>query len=356
VLHLFSVESRRVAIVGAGPIGIELAVALKQAGVSYIHFDAKQIGQTMYWWPPATRWFSSNERIAIAGVPLTTNDQSKATREDYLRYLRSVVQQFDLKINTYEPVSGIEKTPGGFVVKTAPAAGPREYLAENVVLATGGTAAPRRLNVSGEDLPHVSHYMEDPHKYFGKRVLIVGRRNSAVEAALRCHHVGADVTISYRRSQFDGKSIKYWLTPEINGLMKVGKVKAQFNTVVSAIDAGGARLLSCRDDELFGPTGESAIDVEADFVLLLIGYVADMSLARKAGVKLMGENEIPQFNPATMETNIPGLYVAGTAIGGTQARYRIFLENCHSHVDRILASLMGAAPPAESQPNLAPET
>src|SRR5687768_13542913 len=140
-------DGARVAIIGAEPIGIELAVALKRAGISYFHFDAKQIGQTMYWWPPATRWFSSNERIAIAGVPLTTNDQSKATREDYLRYLRSVVQQFDLKINTYEPVSAIEKTPGGFVVKTEAAAGPRQYLAENVVLATGGTAAPRRLNV-----------------------------------------------------------------------------------------------------------------------------------------------------------------------------------------------------------------
>src|SRR5688572_3753498 len=172
-------QRTRVAIVGAGPIGIELAIALNRRSIPYVHLEAKQIGATMFWWPPGTRWFSSNERISLAGVPLQTNDQNKATREDYLRYLRSVVQQFDLRINTYEPVTSIEKTPAGFHLKTAPAAGPREYLAEHVILATGGTAAPRTLGVPGEDLPHVSHYMLDPHTYFQKRVLIVGGKNSA---------------------------------------------------------------------------------------------------------------------------------------------------------------------------------
>src|SRR3954464_8777038 len=175
-----------VAIIGAGPIGIELAVALKRAGVDYQHFDAKQIGHTISWFAPQTRFFSSNERIAIAGVPLMTADQSKSTREEYLAYLRRVVIEFDLAVNTYEPVVAIDRDDDNakFIVTTAPPQGRQQYRANKVILATGGTAKPRRLNVPGEDLPHVDHYFRDPHLYFRKRVLIIGGKNSAVEAAL----------------------------------------------------------------------------------------------------------------------------------------------------------------------------
>lgn len=349
--------SKDVAIIGGGPIGIEMAVALKRHDISYVQFEAKQVGSTMFWWPPMTRWFSSNERIAIAGVPLQTVDQGKASREDYLRYLRTVVEQFDLQINTFEPVSGIERQPdGGFIVITSPQRGRQQYRVQKIILATGGTAFPRRLGVAGEDLPHVSHYMGDPHEYFRKRVLIVGGRNSAVEAALRIHQVGADVTISYRRSQFEAKSIKYWLYPEIMGLIRSGRIRAHFNTVVSELSSSGARLTSCDDSRpLFGNPG-SSFNVPADCVLLMVGYLADMSLAKIAGVELVGENEIPVFNEQTMETNVPGLYIAGTATGGTQARYRIFLENCHIHIDRILASIIGAPSPPTPEPLAAPET
>jgi thioredoxin reductase (NADPH) len=214
------IEETDVVLVGAGPIGIEMAVALKRAGVDYVHFDAKQIGYTISWFPPQTRFFSSNDRIAIAGVPLQTDDQLKCTREHYLTYLRSIVQMFDLNVNTYEPVVEIERQPDEtFVIKTKPADQPRAFRARRLILATGGTDHPRRLGIPGENLPHVSNYFQDPHTYFQRRLLIVGGKNSAVEAALRCHHAGAYVSLSYRRNQLPEKSIKYWLLPEMNGLI-----------------------------------------------------------------------------------------------------------------------------------------
>src|SRR4051812_37431365 len=244
-----------VAVVGAGPIGLELAVALKRAGIDYLHFDAKQIGYTISWFPPQTRFFSSNERIAIAGVPLQTPDQGKCTREQYLAYLRSVVQEFDLRVNTYEPVVAIDRNAdGGFVLTTHPAVGRRTYRARRLVLATGGTDYPRRLGVPGEDLPHVSHYFDDPHKYFRRRVLIVGGKNSAVEAALRCHHAGADVSLSYRRAGMPARSIKYWLLPEINSLIEWGKMQAWFGSRPTAIAPNHVTL---------GPSGFPA-DERAD--------------------------------------------------------------------------------------------
>jgi thioredoxin reductase (NADPH) len=324
------------AIIGAGPIGIELAVALKKRGIDYLHFDSRQIGHTISWFAPQTRFFSSNERIAIAGVPLFTPDQTKCTREQYLAYLRSVVVQFDLKINTYEPVINIHRGGGEFLLTTRLGSGEAEYRVKKLVLATGGTERPRVCDVAGHDLPHVSHYFRDPHDYFQKDLLIVGGRNSAVEAALRSHYAGARVSVSYRKAQFDAASIKYWLWPEMNGLIQSGALKTHFNTTLKEICPGGAVLM--------GENGRT-IDVAADFVLLLIGYEADMTLCKLAGVELKGPGQMPVFDPMTMQTNVPGVYLAGTAVGGTQERYAIFIENCHVHAERIVASLTGASPP-----------
>jgi thioredoxin reductase (NADPH) len=319
-------------IIGAGPIGLELAVAFKRAGVDYLQFDAKQIGYTISWFPPQTRFFSSNDRIAIAGVPLQTPDQNKSTREQYLAYLRSVVQQFDLHVNTYQPIVNIARGDDGFALTTRPAAGPRQFTCRRLVLATGGTARPRRLGIPGEDLPHVSHRLDDPHDYFGKRLLVIGGKNSAIESALRCHHAGAKVSLSYRRSELNARSIKYWLMPEIDGLLKSKQVVGYFNSQPVRITPSSVVL---RD------ASGSTFDAPADFVLLSIGYEADMTLCRMAGVELKGPCETPVYNSETMETNVPGVYLAGTVTGGTQDKYTVFIENGHVHIDRIVAAITG---------------
>jgi thioredoxin reductase (NADPH) len=346
-------ESADIAIIGAGPVGIELAVALKRAGLKYLHFDAKQIGYTISWFAPQTRFFSSNERIAIAGVPLVTPDQSKCSREQYLAYLRAVVQQFDLKIHVYESVTGISRErdqqggDAGFVLTTHRHGREFRYRTRKIILATGGTARPRKLNIPGEDLPHVSHYFQDPHTYFDQKLLIIGGKNSAVEAALRAQQAGAKVTIVHRRGNFDSARIKYWLWPEIDGLIKSGTIAAHFNS--SAIEI-------LQDKVILQNESGKKFEVPADFVLALIGYEADMALCKMAGVELLSPGDVPRFDPATMETNIPGLYVAGTAVAGTQASYKVFIENCHVHTERILASLTGHRPPPAPKPLDQPES
>jgi len=333
-----------VAIIGAGPIGLEMAVALKRAGVDYVHLDAKQVGYTISWFAPQTRFFSSNERIAIAGVPLQTPDGSKSTREQYLAYLRSVVEQFDLQINTYEPVTGIKRGDEGFELTTAAPGGPRRYRCNKLILATGGTDRPRRLNVPGEDSQHVSHYFTDPHQYFRKRLLIVGGKNSAVEAALRCYNAGAHVAISYRRDRLPAKSIKYWLLPEINTLIGVGRIPAYFNTVPTAIGPANVKLRSLTPGGLFSESDVGA-DIPADFVLALIGYEQDDTLFRMAGVAMRGDCHAPVLDEKSMQSSVPNLYVIGTAVGGTQEKYTVFIENCHVHIPRVLAAITGSVVP-----------
>lgn len=322
-----------VAIIGAGPIGLELAVALKQAAVPYLQFDAGQVGHTISWFPPQTRFFSSPERIAIAGVPLQTTDQSKATREEYLAYLRAVVQQFELAVRTFERVTSIRREGDAFLLKTRHGGRDLEYRARNVVAAIGDMHAPRLLGVPGEDLPHVSHYFNEPHRYFRQRLLIVGGKNSAVEAAVRCYRLGARITLSYRGERFDEKAVKYWLLPEIQGLIRAGQIEFLPRTRVTRIEPDVVTLQSV-DDGASRP-------VPADFVLLMTGYVMDTTLLAEAGVRLEGASGAPAHDPETMQTNVPGLYVAGTASAGTQDRFRVFIENGHEHVAKIVRALTG---------------
>lgn len=338
-----------VAVIGAGPIGLEVAWALKREGVDYAHLDAGPIGSTLLWWAPGTRFFSSPERIAIAGVPLVTVSGDKATREEYLAYLRAVAEQFDLQVRTFERVEAIAARKGGFALRTKGAGGSGEVAARRVVVAIGDMHRPRMLNIPGEDLPFVSHYLREPHLYFRRRVLIVGGRNSAVEAAIRLWRAGARVSMSYRREEFDGERIKYWLLPEIRHLIKSGEIPFHAGTVPLEIEPGRVVL-----GRAAGDGGREA--VEADDVLLLTGYEMDGSLLEGAGVELLGEQRAPKFTKATMETNVPGLYVAGTATAGTQSRFRVFIENCHAHATRIVSAVTGRAHEEPAEVTGAPET
>ena len=337
----------QVGIIGAGPIGIELAVVLQRAGVSAVQFDAGTVGQTITWYPRQVRFFSSPERIAIAGVPLHTADQSKATREEYLTYLRSVVEQFDLPIHTHERVTDIARDGGGYMLTTQRGDGTHRYRFDKVIIAIGDMHRPRTLGIPGEELPHVSHYFVEPDAYFRKRLVIVGGRNSAVEAALRCYRIGAHVTISYRRDTFDRDSVKYWLWPDVEYLIDKGRIAYHPRTTPTAITPTHITLAHT-------DTGRTSA-LPADFVLLLTGYEMDASLFERAGVELVGENRAPVFDESTMQTNVPGLYVAGTATAGTQNRFKAFIETSHVHVDRIVAHLTGqrvqpARPEHESMP------
>lgn len=315
----------RVAIIGAGPIGLELAVALKRANIDYLQFDAAQVGATMQWYPLEMIFHSSAERLAIAGVPIQVPDQQKPKREEYLAYLRAVVQQFGLEIRTYERVVSARRLEDGtFELHTNRGT----YAAENVVVAVGAMHVPKLLGIPGEELPHVSHYFRDPHTYFNQQLLIVGGRNSAIEAAVRCQRAGAHVTISYRREDFDPSTVKFWLLPEIRSMIRDHRVQFLPRTTPLEIRERSVVL---------DPIGE----VPADFVLALTGYKQDTTLFEQLGVDLQGGDRRPRYDESTMETNVPGVFVAGTAIAGSpRERVSIIVEDCHVHVPRIVGRLL----------------
>ncbi|MEZ6317350.1 MAG: NAD(P)-binding domain-containing protein [Phycisphaerales bacterium] len=232
------------------------------------------------------------------------------------------------------PGAPADETSAGFALRAHPrrgAAPGKSFRVRKLVLAIGNMHRPRALGIPGESLAHVSHYLADPHGYAGRRVLIVGGKNSAVEAAIRLYRVGARVTMSYRRAAFDGDRVKYWLLPEIEWLIRKAKIGFEPGTVPTEIRAGSAVL---------DRAGER-VEVAADAVLLLTGYVQDPDLFDRLGVEREGDESRPVVNPRTMETNVRGVYVAGTAAGGSQKRATVFIETSHVHADRIAAAVTG---------------
>ena len=357
-------EQTDVALIGAGPIGIELAAALKDDGIEYVHVEAGAIGSTMMWWSPGTKYFSSPERIQIAGVPLVVADQEKATREGYLDYLRQVVMARGLSVRTHTRVVDASADGDGYRLDLAASAhgvgGPEELArrdgaalageepthtlrARRVILAIGNMHLPRMVRIPGEDLEGVSHYLGDVHACFGERVLIVGGQNSAAEAAIRLYRLGADVTVSYR-GEAVGQRIKPWLRPELEWLFSKGCIGFEPETVPAAIRDVGVGVDTGRlEVELESTAGGARTKHRFDRVLLLTGYVQDHTLFERLGVSLGDSPERrPAIDPATHESkSAPGVYVVGTACGGSQRRALFFIETCHVHAEKVRAALRG---------------
>jgi len=330
---------RDVLIVGAGPSGLATAIAAKQHGLDYVIVEKGVLVNSIFNFPAHMVFFTTPELLEIGQLPLTT-PYDKPTRLEALRYYRRVVDTYELPISFHEEVLTIEppspvmseqasasqdSNPGVFVVTTKDQRGTtRVREARAVVLAIGYYDLPNYLGVTGEDLPHVSHYYSDAHPYYRRRVVVVGGKNSAAEASLELFRAGAHVTLVHRRAAL-GDSIKYWVKPDIENRIKAGSIATRFNAHVVAItpttvliDQEGARE-----------------EIPAEGVFLLTGYHPDVDLMRHAGIRCDEETLAPDLSMETFETNVPNLFIAGGAIAGKKTG-NIFIENGRFHGQRIV--------------------
>lgn len=326
---------RDVIIVGAGPSGLAAAIALKQAGVDYLVIEKGSLVESIRRFPVNMVFFTTPELMEIGGIPLTT-PYDKPTRQEALQYYRKVTDVFDLHVSLREEVLGIEREDEAgeqiFLLDTRSHLGVRRVRsARAVVLAMGYYDAPNYLNVPGEDLPHVKHYYDEPHPYYRQRVVVVGGKNSAAEAALDLYRNGAHVTLVHRGPTL-GDSIKYWVRPDIENRIREGTIAARFNTRVQEI----------RPTEVVLSDGST---LPADAVLLLTGYRADPEFLRRAGVEVAAGTDEPRYDSETFETNVPNLFIAGGQLAGKKTG-TVFIENGRFHGERIARVLAARLQPA----------
>ena len=311
-------------ILGAGPIGLACGIEAKKAGLNYLILEKGALCNSIYNYPVNMTFFSTSERLELAGIPFMSAG-AKPTRTEALEYYRRIYFLFDLKVNLYEAVKALKKEEGIFHIHTSKGA----YTSRKIILATGFYDLPNLMHVPGEELPNVLHYYKEPWPFVGQKVLVVGGANSAVDAALECWRKGAQVSMALLGDEVD-ENVKYWVRPDIMNRIKEGSIRAIKNSKVVEILPTEVRLTT--------PEGE--IHLPNDWVLALTGYRPNFSLLDQLGVTLsLDEKRQPCYDQTNQESNVPGVYLAGVVCGGLNTR-EFFIENSISHAAAIVQDIL----------------
>jgi thioredoxin reductase (NADPH) len=311
-------------ILGAGPIGLACGIEAKKAGLNYLILEKGALCNSIYNYPVNMTFFSTSERLELAGIPFMSAG-AKPTRTEALEYYRRIYFLFDLKVNLYEEVKTLKKEEGIFHIHTSKGA----YTSNKIILATGFYDLPNLMHVPGEELPKVLHYYKEPWPFVGQKVLVVGGANSAVDAALECWRKGAQVSMALLGDEVD-ENVKYWVRPDVMNRIKEGSIRAIKNSKVVEILPTEVRLAT--------PEGE--IRLPNDWVLALTGYRPNFSLLDQLGVQLsLDEKRQPCYDQTNQESNVPGVYLAGVVCGGLNTR-EFFIENSISHAAAIVQDIL----------------
>ena len=315
-----------VIIIGAGPCGLSAAIECNRRGLSTHIIEKHHIVRSIFLYPTYMQFFSTAEMLEIGDIPFTTPND-KPYRHEALSYYRKVASHFDLNITSYEEAVSIERHENGrFTVHTKDRRGQEKHHdAKHVVIATGYFDHPNYIGIPGEDLPKVTHYFREAHPYTGTKVAIIGGSNSAVDAAMELCRVGAEITMVYRGEAISN-NIKPWVRPLFEGLVQKGRIRLHMNSRVTEIR---------EDAVVVTPKEGQETIVDNDFVLALTGFHPDRQLLASSGVQLGGDMEKPVFHPDTMESSVPGLYVAGVIASGSNAN-EVFIETGRVH-GRLIA-------------------
>lgn len=328
-------------IVGAGPCGLAAAISAQRAGLSARVLDAGAVVSTITEYPYYVSFFSTAEKLSLGGVPFVVATD-KPSRRDGLAYYRAVVKHFRLDVHQYERVERLERSGDTWTVHSRTSAGEAQATqARSVVIATGYFGSPNYLRVPGEELSHVRHIYREGHGAFDQDVVVVGGGNSAAEAALDLWRAGGRVTLVHFGPTFD-KRIKPWVQPDLENRMKEGAIAVRWNSRVTRIDAGVVTI----------QTLDGVEELPARFVYVMTGFAPNTDLLREAGVTIDAVTGVPRHDPDTLETDMPGLFIAGVVVAGFDAN-KVFIENGRFHGDTIVARLLGR--PAPPPPHLSAE-
>ena len=319
---------RDLLIVGAGPSGLATAIAAESSGLDYEVLEKGVLVNSIFHFPRNMVFFTTPELLEIGGLPFVS-PYEKPTQWEALRYYRRVADRFNLRLALGEELVGLRllEAGGGFSVTSRTADGERKRESRNVVLATGYYDNPNSLGVPGESLPHVFHYYDEPHPWYRKRVVVVGGKNSAAIAALELHRAGASVTLVHRQPEL-ASSIKYWIRPDLMNRVQEGSITARMNTRVIEIRPASVVVESAGRHE----------ELPAEAVFLMTGYSPSVEPLRSAGVRVDEATLRPDHDPATFETNVRGLFIAGALASGRETS-RIFIENGRFHGEAIVRAI-----------------
>ncbi|MUK87248.1 YpdA family putative bacillithiol disulfide reductase [Ornithinibacillus sp. L9] len=321
-------EREKVIIVGGGPCGMSCAIELQKKGIDPLIIEKENIVNTLYNFPTHQTFFSSSEKLEIGEIPFITEKQ-KPTRNQALAYYRSVADRKQLRIRSFEKVTQIRKEKGVFYLTTELSSNQsKQYQADHVIIATGYYDQPNRMGVPGEELAKVMHYFKEAHPYYNKEVVIIGGKNSAIDAALELNKAGANITVLYRGDQYS-KSIKPWILPDFDSLVRKDIIQMEFNAHVEKIT----------DHHVYYTVNGEQKKITNDFVFAMTGYRPNVKFLQEIGIRVDPTSGKAVFNEETYETNIKDLFIAGVIAAGFNNN-KIFIENGRFHGQQIAKAIV----------------
>lgn len=309
----------KVIIIGAGPSGINCGIACQEQNLDYVILEKGLLVNSLYNFPSNMTFFSTSKKLEIGNVPFISHLE-KPTRREALEYYRRIMEAYDLNIHFSVQLLNLEKQEHGYKLHT----NKENYYATHVILATGFYDTPRMLDIPGEDLPKVTHYYDDVHRYIRKNVVIVGGANSACDVALECWQKGANVTMIVRQEQLYQK-VKYWILPNIENRIKEGSIKAHFNS----------KIVEIYENKVLVETPEGAIELENDFVLAMTGYKPHLAWFEKLGININPDSGVAEISEDTLETNLKNVFMVGVIVAGLHTS-KLFIENTRDHAERVI--------------------
>jgi len=323
-----------VIVIGAGPTGLACAIEAQSAGFKVITIDKGCVVNSIYNYPANMSFFTTPELLEIGDIPFSTSRQ-KPTREEALEYYRKVAEHYSLDIRQYQWVKTVNGNDNAYhITATDRLQRIYDYEARKVIVSTGYYDMANMMKIPGEDMPKVFHYYREPHPFFDTDVIVIGGKNSAAISALDLWRHGARVTLVHRGSKMHSH-VKYWILPDIENRIKNHEIEAYFNSWVKAIEADYAVL----------ETDDGEIQLPNDFVFAMTGYHPDYDFLRSMGIELSSDQCRPVCDPQTLESNVPGIYVAGVIVAGSRTN-EIFIENGRFHGQQIAADLKQKLRPA----------
>ncbi|MCH4825111.1 YpdA family putative bacillithiol disulfide reductase [Planococcus halocryophilus] len=308
-------------IIGGGPCGLSAAIELEKKGLHTTVIEKGNIVNAIFNYPTHQTFFSTSEKLSIGDVPFIIEGR-KPKRNQALVYYREVVKRSGIQVRPFETVEQVEKDD---LFKITTSKG--QYQAKYVIAATGYYDQPNKLEVEGANLPKVMHYFKEGHPYFDQDVLVIGGKNSAVDAALALHKAGSRVTVSYHGTSYS-KSIKPWILPEFDGLVRKGEITMLFDSMVDRIT----------DDNVELTVNDQKETIPNQFVFAMIGYHPDHKFLTSMGIAIDQASGRPTFDEQTMETDVDNLYIAGVIAAGNNAN-EIFIENGRFHGQQIAEAI-----------------
>lgn len=317
-------ESYDLIIVGAGPSGINCGIQAQKDNLSYCILEKGVLVNSIYRFPANMTFFSTSKNLEIGEIPFISHTE-KPTRKEALEYYRRLAQHYKLNIHYKQTVKDVSKSENGFLLQTSQT----NYSCKNIVVATGFYDNPKPLNIPGEELPKVKHYYDDAHSYIGMKIAVIGGANSACDVALETWNIGADVTMIVRQSELYHK-VKYWILPNIKNRIAEGSIKAYFDSVVTEVT----------EDTITINTPDGIVKLENDYVMAMTGYKPDFKILEQLGVSYSDDKfKIPTLNEETLESNVPGVYLAGVLNGGLKTS-SLFIENTRDHGEKIISNIL----------------